>query len=177
MATNAHTEVPGGPKGAFPPFNATTFASQLVWLAITFALLYVVMAKIALPRVGSMIEARQKRVADDLADAETFRKESDDALAAYEKALADARARAQAIASETRDKQAAESEAQRKQLEDGLNVRLADAEKTIAANKQAAMANVNGIAVETAKAIVTQLIGTAPTDQAATAAVTDVLKR
>lgn len=177
MATNAHTEVPGGPKGAFPPFNATTFASQLVWLAITFALLYVVMAKIALPRVGGMIEARQKRVADDLADAEKFRKESDDALAAYEKALADARARAQAIAGETRDKQAAESEAQRKRLEDGLNTRLADAEKTIAANKQAAMANVNGIAVETAKAIVAQLIGTAPTDQAATAAVADVLKR
>ena len=177
MATNAHTEVPGGPKGAFPPFNAATFASQLVWLAITFVFLYVVMSRVALPRVGGIIEARARRIAGDLADAEKFRKESDDALAAYEKALAEARARAQAIANETRDKQASASDAQRKQLEDGLNARLAEAEKTIAANKQAAMANVNGIAVETAKAIVAQLIGAAPSDQAATAAVADALKR
>ncbi|HCK82969.1 MAG TPA: F0F1 ATP synthase subunit B' [Hyphomonadaceae bacterium] len=177
MATNAHTEVPGGPKGAFPPFNAATFASQLVWLAITFVFLYVMMSKVALPRVGGIIEARAKRVADDLAAAEKFRKESDDALAAYEKALTDARARAQAIAGETRDRQTAESEAQRKRLEDGLNARLAEAEKTIAANKQAAMTNVSGIAVETAKAIVTQLIGAAPTDKAAEAAVADALKR
>jgi F-type H+-transporting ATPase subunit b len=177
MATKAHTEVPGGPKGAFPPFNPSTFASQLVWLAITFAVLYVVMAKVALPRVGAMIEARARRIADDLADAEKFKKESDDAIAAYEKALADARARAQAIANETRDKQAAATEAQRKAIEDQLNVRLAEAEKTIAANKQAAMSNVRGIAVETAKAIVAQLVGAAPSDQAAEAAVADAMKR
>lgn len=176
MATNSHTEVPGG-KIPFPPFNATTFASQLVWLAITFAFLYVVMAKLALPRVGGLIERRQQKIDGDLAAAEKLKHESDEAIAAYEKALADARARAQAIANETRDRQAAASEAQRKTLEDQLNAKMAEAEKTIAANKQAAMANVRGIAVDTAKAIVAQLIGTAPSDQATEAAVTDALKR
>jgi F-type H+-transporting ATPase subunit b len=176
MATNSHTEVPGGHKGVFPPFNPSTFASQLVWLVITFALLYVMMSKVALPRIGALIEDRQKRIADDLANAEKLKAESEEAIVAYEKALADARARAQTIANETRDRQAVALETQRKQLEQRLNAKLADAEKTIAVNKQAAMTNVRGIAVEAAKAIVNRLIGTAPSDQAAETAVANVLK-
>ncbi|MGB8757453.1 MAG: F0F1 ATP synthase subunit B', partial [Pseudolabrys sp.] len=109
MATTAHTEVPGEHKTAFPPFNPQTFASQLFWLVVTFVLLYAIMAKIALPRVGGIIANRQKRIADDFAEAEQSRAQSDAAIAAYEKALADARARAQAIANETRERQAAQA--------------------------------------------------------------------
>jgi F-type H+-transporting ATPase subunit b len=176
MATNTHTEVPSGHKGVFPPFDPTTFASQLVWLAITFVVLYVLMAKVALPRVGGIIESRQKRIADDIAEAGALKAQSDAALTAYEQALAEARARAQAIANETRDKQAAEAEARRKQLEGELNAKLADAEKTIAATKTAAMANVRGIAADATKAIVEQLTGKAPADAAVDAAVGEALK-
>ena len=174
--TNSHTEQPSGHKGAFPPFNPTTFASQLFWLAIAFVLLYVLMAKVALPRVGGIIENRQKRIADDLAGAASLKADSDAAIAAYEKALADARARAQAIANETRDKQAAEADVTRKKLEGELNAKLAEAEKTIAATKHAAMLNVRGIAADATKAIVERLIGKAPADNAVDAAVADVLK-
>ena len=177
MATNSHTEQPSGHKGAFPPFNKITFASQLFWLVIAFVLLYVLMAKVALPRVGAIIESRQKRIADDIADAGKLKVQSDEAIAAYEKALADARARAQAIANETRDKLNAEAEEARKRLEGQLNLKLAEAEKTIAATKTAAMSNVRGIAVDTASAIVQRLIGTAPSGSAVEAAVADVLKR
>jgi F-type H+-transporting ATPase subunit b len=181
MAEQPHTtsveHVPAGEhKGGFPPFQSQTFASQLVWLAIAFVLLYVLMAKLALPRVGAIIEGRQKRISDDIADAGKLKAESDAAVAAYEKALADARARAQTIANETRDKQAAAAEVRRKSLEDALNVKLADAEKTIAATKTAAMANVRGIAADATKAIVERLIGKAPTDGAVDAAIADVLK-
>ena len=176
MATNSHTEQPSGHKGAFPPFNPTTFASQLFWFVIVFAVLYALMAKVALPRIGGIIENRQKRIADDLAGAASLKAESDAAIAAYEKALADARARAQAIANETRDKQAAEAEATRKRLEDELNVKLAEAEKSIAATKQAAMSNVRGIAAGATKAIVERLIGTEPSDSAVDAAVADALR-
>jgi F-type H+-transporting ATPase subunit b len=134
------------------------------------------MAKVALPRVGVIIENRQKRIADDLAGAASLKAESDAAIAAYEKALAEARARAQAIANETRDKQAAAAEATRKRLEGELNAKLAEAEKTIAATKQAAMTNVRGIAADATKAIVDRLIGKAPADAAVDAAVADALK-
>ncbi|MGB9207190.1 MAG: F0F1 ATP synthase subunit B [Pseudolabrys sp.] len=177
MATTAHTEAPGGHKGTFPPFDSHTFASQLVWLVITFVLLYVVLAKVALPRVGGIIAERQKRIDDDLAQANSFKTQSDSAIAAYEKALADARNRAQSIANDMREKQTAEAESVRKKIEDQFNVKLADAEKAIAATKQAAMANVRGIATDAAKAIVERLTGKAPADTAIDAAITDVLNR
>jgi F-type H+-transporting ATPase subunit b len=181
MAEPAHktgTEaVPKGEHGGFPPFQAQNFASQLVWLAIAFVLLYVLMAKLALPRVGAAIETRQKRIDDDIAEAGRLKQDSDAAIAAYEKALADARAGAQTIAGEMRERQAAEAETTRKRLEDQLNAKLADAEKSIAATKEAAMRNVRGIAEDAARAIVERLIGKAPSDGAVGAAVADVLKR
>jgi F-type H+-transporting ATPase subunit b len=181
MAEPAHkasTEHPAdGGHGAFPPFQSQTFASQLVWLVIAFVLLYALMWKLALPRVASIIEDRQKRIADDLAEADRLKQQSDAAVAAYEKALADARARAQTIANETRATQQAQADATRKTLEDGLNAKLADAEKSIAATKQAAMTNVRAIAEDAARAIVERLIGAAPSDKAVADAVTDALKR
>ncbi len=163
-------------KGGFPPFQSQTFASQLIWLVTAFVLLYVLMAKVALPRVGAIIENRQKRIADDIAAAGKLKTQSDEAVAAYEMALADARARAQTIANETRDKQTAAAETRRKALEGELNVKLVEAEKTIVATKTAAMANVRGIAEDAARAIVERLIGSEPSDKAVAEAVAGVLK-
>ena len=179
MAETHSTSVehPGGAHGGFPPFQSQTFASQLIWLAIAFVLLYVLMSKVALPRVAKIIESRHQRIADDVAEAGKLKVQSDEAVAAYEKALADARARAQTIANETRERQAAAAEARRKTLEGELNARLAEAEKTSAATKQAAMSNVRAIAEDATRAIVERLIGIAPSEQAVAAAVADVLKR
>ena len=174
--TTAHTQQPAGHKEPFPPFNGETFASQLFWLAICFVFLFVMMWKVALPRIGAIIDSRQKNIDDDLAAAAKFKADSEAAIAAYEKALADARSKAHALANETRDKQAAEAEATRKRLEGELNVKLADAEKTIAVTKQAAMANVRSIAADATKAIVERLTGKAPADSAVDAAVSDALK-
>jgi F-type H+-transporting ATPase subunit b len=178
MAEPAHTtsveHVPAGEhKGGFPPFQSQTFASQLIWLVIAFVLLYALMAKWALPRVGAIIDSRQKRIEGDIAEAGSLKTQSDEAVAAYEKALA----RAQAIANETRDRQAAEAETRRKALEADLNGKLADAEKSIATTKQAAMSNVRAIAEDAARAIVERLIGSAPSDKAVADAVADALKR
>jgi len=174
--TTAHTEQPGG-HGVFPPFQKETFPSQLFWLVICFVALYLIASKLALPRVGGIIEGRKSRIADDLAEASRFKSEADQAIAAYEKALADARTRAQTIANETRDRLAAEAERNRKAIEERLNARLAEAEKAIVAAKTAAMGNVRGIAVETAAAIVARLIGVTVPEQKVAAAVDDVLKR
>jgi len=177
MATAAHTEHPGGGKPQFPPFNKETFASQLVWFAIFFIALYVIIARLAIPRIGGIIEARRGRVEGDIAEANRLKEQSDTALRAYEKSLADARNRAQALGNEARNALNAQAEQARKKLEGELHAKLAEAEKTIAATKTSAMSNVQGIAVETASAIVRQLIGTAPSGSTVEAAVTDALKR
>jgi len=180
MATtpnSAHSEAPSGGHPAFPPFAQETFASQVVWLILVFALLYVIMAKVALPRVGSILEMRKARIDGDLAEAERLKGQSDAAVAAYEKSLAEARGRAQALAAETHQKQAEAAEATRKSLEGELATRIEAAEKSIAATRSAAMANVATIASDTAGAIVERLIGKAPPAADVAAAVADSLKR
>src|SRR6185437_16775802 len=83
--SSAHTEVPAG-HSVFPPFQREHFPSQVVWLVLTFVLLYVLMARVALPRIGSILAERSKRIADDLKTAQGFKEQSEAAGAAYEKA-------------------------------------------------------------------------------------------
>jgi len=175
-ATTEHIPPSEHGKG-FPPFDATTFASQLLWLALTFVALYLLMSRLALPRVAGILENRQQRIAGDFADAQRLKEQSDAAIAAYEKALADARSRAQALANETMQQQAAAAEANRKELDAKLNAHIAAAEKSIAGTRAAAMTNVQSIATEAAAAIVERLIGVTPASQDVAAAVGDALKR
>jgi F-type H+-transporting ATPase subunit b len=174
MATNTHTEVPGK-KAPFPPFQGETFPSQIFWLVLSFVALYVLLSRVALPRLGGVIAARNARIEGDLEAANRLRNESEAAQVSYEKALADARAKAQALASESQAKAAAEAEASRKQLEEGLKTKLEAAEKQIASTKASAMSNVRGIAVDTAGLIVEQLTGKAPAKQSVERAVDTAL--
>jgi F-type H+-transporting ATPase subunit b len=166
----AHTEA-AHEKAPFPPFQKEHFASQLVWLVLSFVVLYVLLWKFVLPRVALILAARRARIESDLAEAAKAKAESEAALAHYEKSLADARANAQAIAAKTHQELAARSEARRKELEAGLAAKLADAEKKIEATKTAAMKNVRGIAIDTVGAIVERLTGAAPAKPAVERAV------
>src|SRR5262249_11826806 len=127
---SAHSEAPAG-HSAFPPFESEYFPSQLVWLAISFVLLYALMSRIALPRIGARVAARGKAISDDLAAAEGLKEQSNAAQAAYDQALADARVRAQGIANATREQQARDTDALHKRLESELHDRIAAAEQSI----------------------------------------------
>ncbi len=150
-------------SGGFPPFQSETFLSQLIWLAITFGLLYWLMSKFVLPQIGSILDERRERIARDLDEAQKLKAESEAAGAAYEKALADARANAQGIASEQHARAAAEQEERRKGLEADLATKLQAAEAQIATSKASAMGNVRGIAIDAVPAIVSHLTGKAAT--------------
>lgn len=174
QTTTTGTEVPAGGhegKGAFPPFASETFASQLLWFALAFGLLYILMAKVALPRVAGILEHRRDKIASDLDAAQRMKAESDAAVAAYEKSLAQARATAQKIAGDTRDAVSAETEANRKAIEEDLARKLSDAEAQIAATKAKAMENVKSIAADAAGSIVTALTGQTPGSAEISAAV------
>lgn len=175
QGTQAHTGADGGNK-AFPPFEKDTFASQLVSLAVVFVALYLIASRIALPRVGGVLDERQNTIDGDLTEAQRLKDESDGAMKAYEAEVATARSRAQAIGAETREKLNAASEAERKTLEERLSQKLADAEKTIASTRQAAMRNVRGIAADAATAIVQRLTGAVPDSAAVGQAVDASLK-
>ncbi|WP_112663258.1 F0F1 ATP synthase subunit B' [Microvirga flavescens] len=167
----AGTEAHGGAHDVgFPPFATETFPGQLLWLTITFVILYTLLSKVVLPRLTGIIENRRSLIANDLDEAAALKTQAEEAGAAYEKALAEARGRAQALAQETRAKLSAETDAKRKTLEADLAKRLADAETAIAATKAKAMSNVRGIAADTASSIVEKLTGKAPAPAAIEAA-------
>ena len=154
-----------------PQLNPLDWAPQLIWLVITFGVLYLLMKWVALPKIGSVIEMRQGRIAGDLADADKLRRETQEAIAAYEQALAEAKARAHGIAQEARNRLKDEVAAERTALERDLSAKSAEAEAQIHQAKVSALKEVNAVASDTATEIVRRLIGIAPTKPEVSAAV------
>jgi F-type H+-transporting ATPase subunit b len=155
--------------GIFPPFETTFFPSQIFWLIVTFGLFYLFLNKVVLPRLGHILEVRRDRIAQDLDAAAQMKGEADAAVAAYEQELADARARANVIGQEARDRAKTEAEASRREIEASLDSRLAEAEARITTIRDQAMAEVGVIAEETGAAIVEALGGRADRDAIAQA--------
>lgn len=168
VANESSTEI-------FPPFDASTFPSQILWLLITFAALYFVMKRIALPRISDILEERRDRIEGDLAEAERLRQKTDQAIASYEAALAEARSNAHAIAEASRTESKAKLDAARAKVEANLALKVTTSEERIAATKAEALGHVDEIATETAQAVVAQLIGNV-SDKAARDAVAKVSK-
>lgn len=166
-----------GAKAAFPPFDASTFAGQLFWLALTFGLLYWLMSTIALPRVGAILADRASTIARDLDNAAAMQAKAEETAQAYETALTEARKNAQSIAQAARDAGAKASDERRRVVEADLSARLEQAEAQIAATRTAAMTNVRDLGSDVAIAIVTKLTGQAPSATEANAAVDQALAR
>ncbi|TCP89012.1 F-type H+-transporting ATPase subunit b [Rhizobium sp. PP-CC-2G-626] len=149
----------GHGSGVFPPFDQSTFASQLVWLAITFGLFYLLMQKVIMPRIASILGERHDAIARDLDAASRSKAEADAAIASYEQELAAARAKGNAIAASAREAAKVKAAADRAAIEAALNDKIVAAESRIADIKASALADVGAIAEETASAIVEQLLG------------------
>jgi len=135
------------------------FAPQLIWLAITFIGLYLLMSNWLIPSIGSVVESRRGRIEGDIAEAKRLKDETAQAIADYEKALSDARSKAGAMAQGERDRLKADIDAERAKVEAQLSGRLAEAEAQIASAKTTALGQVHGIAGETVQTIVQELLG------------------
>jgi F-type H+-transporting ATPase subunit b len=157
--THAGTAVPAEEHATFPPFNAATYPSQILWLVITFGLFYLFLKRVAMPRLGDIIDVRNDRIAQDLDQAARLKGEADAAVAAYEQELAEAKAKANAIGQQASDAAKAEAEEARKKVEAELDKKLGEAEARIASIKANAMKEVGTIAEDTASAIVEALVG------------------
>ena len=159
-----------------PQLHFADFAPQLVWLAITFVILYALMAKLALPKIGQVIDARQARIAADLDRAAKLKDEAAGMLAAYEKALADARAQAQATIRAAAETVQKEAESRESALAKKLATDTQAAETRIRAARDSAMAGLTRMAAEITRAAAEKLIGQPIGDAVATAAVAAAAK-
>lgn len=158
-----------------PQLEAATFISQLLWLAVTFVGLYLVMWKVVIPRVADVLQDRQERIDDDLEKAEALRNEAAAVLEAYEKTVADGRARAQAILREAADQNDKAAAIRQTALGEQLAQQTAEAEARINEAREEALTNIRSVAAETAQAAALRLSGATITQDEAEEAVASVL--
>lgn len=142
-----------------PQFDPSVWPPQLFWLAITFVVLYLLMSRVALPRVSSILEDREFRISDSLRRAESLRQDAEAAVAAYEKLMADARTKAQEQVHSVRERAARDAAERHAELSDRLNAEVGAAETRIAAARDQAVGQLRGLAVEVAGAAVERLVG------------------
>jgi F-type H+-transporting ATPase subunit b len=147
-----HAEEQGG--GQLPQFKTEFYPEQWFWLAVSFGILYVLMAFVALPAVRRTQDNRSKTISGDLAAAQAANDAAKSMMTEYEKVLADARAKAQATVSEIAAQAAKVSAAQQAAQQQDLAKRLAEAETKIAAARDAAIRDVKASAADLAGAIV-----------------------
>jgi F-type H+-transporting ATPase subunit b len=152
-----------------PQFDPAVWPPQLIWLAISFALLYFLMAKVALPRVSAVLEEREFRINESLRKAEALKQSAEDAVAAYEKMMADARSKAQEQVRSVRERTAQEAAERNAELSERLAQQVAEAEARIDKARAEAVANLRDIAVGVTQAALQKLIGQADARSVATA--------
>ncbi|MCQ8184821.1 F0F1 ATP synthase subunit B family protein [Parvularcula maris] len=157
-------------EGGLPQLNTETYASQVFWLLIAFLILYLLMSRIFLPRIGGVIEERRQRIADDFDKASEFKRQAEDAEATYRQALADAKARAASIAQDTRDQIDEEIKSMQADTDAKLEAEIAAAEARIEETSAKAQMAVREAARETTRAVVMTLIDEQPSDDAIDAA-------
>ncbi len=161
---------------SLPQLDTTSFVPQLIWLAITFVALYLIMSRKALPRVASVLEERANRKADDLGEADRARKQSEKLEAAYQEMLREARAAAGKILRKSRADLHADMDARKDAMSEKLSKRISKAEAKIAGAKAETMKNLEEISVEVCQAIIKKLADQKVTKKAARSVVKDQLK-
>lgn len=145
-----------------PQFDVTSFPSQIFWLVVTFAILYLVFSTLVLPRIGDVLQKRQEQIASDLDRAAALKREAEELVAGYEAALAEARAKAHAVYKETEDAIAASSAKQQQEAGAAIAARIAEAEKRIGAARTQALENIRSVAVDVAQAAAAKVAGMSP---------------
>ncbi|MEI9963720.1 MAG: hypothetical protein WDM92_02485 [Caulobacteraceae bacterium] len=162
-APTTGTTAPAEGAGGLPQFDTAWWPGEMVWFVIIFAVVFVLMTKVFVPRLGGTITEREDRIAGDIAQARKLKEQAEAQAAAADAEIAAARASAQKMAAEAKGRVQAEA-AQRQAVEEAkLGESLAAAEAQIRAARDQAMANVGAIAAETAQAIVAKLTGQAAT--------------
>jgi F-type H+-transporting ATPase subunit b len=144
-------------SGGLPQLDFSTFPNQIFWLLVTLVVIYLVLSKVALPRIASVLAERQGTITNDIAAAEELKAKAAAAEQAYDKALADARAEAQKIAGETKAEIQAEVDAAMAKADAEIAARTAESEARITEIRAGAAAAIKDVAQDTAKEVVSAM--------------------
>lgn len=164
-------------SGGMPQLDPSSYASQIFWLTITFVLFLLICWKVALPKIGQVLDDRRQRIEGDLEEARGLRDEAEQVLAEYEAAVARARADAQAIVRKTGVEAQERAAREHERLAGQVNVMISEAEERIAKARATAIAGVNEVAGELAQRAVAKLLGADVSRADADSAVAAILQQ
>ena len=156
---------------------ALVYQSQWFWLALTLLAIFVVVGRGIVPKVESTVDARDAKIAADLAEAERLQAEAEAKEAAWRKRMNDAHAEAQATAAQAKTASTRDAEKRIKAADAKLATKAEAAAAVLAEARANALAEIEGVAVEAARDIVAKLTGASVTDAAARKAVAGALSR
>jgi F-type H+-transporting ATPase subunit b len=156
-------------SGGMPQLDYHSFAPQLVWLAIAFLALYLVMSRLAVPAISDTLEKRQAKIQGDLDAAEKANEDTRALVAAYEKRMADTREDARKVVRERSEADSAAASARLAALHEKLAAQIGEAEKRIAKQRDDVMAGLETMAKDIGQEVYARIVGQ-PADQAALAA-------
>jgi F-type H+-transporting ATPase subunit b len=160
MATETATDVAKS-SGGMPQLDFSTWGNQIFWLVLALIAIYLILSRVALPRIAAILAERQGTITNDIAAAEDFKAKAADAEAAYDKALVDARAEAQRIIAEAKAEMQADLDKAIAEADKKIAAKSAESEKAISEIRAGALENVKAVAKDTAKEIVTAMGGKA----------------
>jgi F-type H+-transporting ATPase subunit b len=170
-ADAAHAAAETHASGGLPQLDMSTWPGQLFWLAVTFSVLFLMLWRVILPRIGMAIEDRRDRIADDLDMASSLKDKAEASAAEYERLLAEARSKAHAMAMKNRDRVDQDVANEAAQADEEIAKRQVVAEQRISEMREKALSEVRNVAIETTEAIITELTGTKADTKALAAAV------
>lgn len=162
--------------GGLPQLDASTYSSQVIWLVVSFIALYLLMSNVALPRISEVLEERQNRIDDNLARAEELKNQAEAAAEAYERSLAEARARAFDAIREAKEQGTAEATRRQATLAAELSDKISQAEQEINKARQDAISGIGEMAGEITKAAIAKLTGDEAAGASVSGAVAGALK-
>ena len=172
---HAYTEVPAQKDGGLPQLDFATFEEQLVWLFLSFILLFVIVSRFALPSISKVLVEREERIADDLDRAERLKREAEEVRTNYEEASAASRKNAHDLVLGAKDDIQADIAAATKKLDSELGAKAEEAEALIAKAKADALAGIDTIATDVAADVIAKLGGESADENAVKAAVESAL--
>ena len=159
-----------------PQFDFTTLVPQVFWLVVSFAAIYWVIAKLAVPRVGEVLDQRARVIPADIDRAQALKAETEAAAAAYDKAMADARGQAGDHMRQMQADMKAVAEKRSAELGAVIGKQIAEAEGRITKAKNDALAAMRGLAADTARDVVAKLASVSPDQGTVEAAVAAAIK-
>ena len=171
------TSAQSAETGGMPQLNPEFWISQIVWLVITFGILFIVLSKFILPKISDNLETRKSQILENIENAEKQREESEKKLKEFDKIIVESKNKAKNLFNDARQKVLDDVNKKKAALEKNIDDEINAAEQEIDQLKKSSHEKITKIAIETSSDLVKQLIGEEVNNSSISAIVEDLSKK